>query len=378
MTGTFTIRYRSPTPLYTDLQLAGRTDRIDGRKVFASGHAARRGDRLCAEAEGIFISVDRDRFVEHTVKHGGPARECERERSGSDRAVSERRVASAGPVNFRDVGGYPTSDGRTVAWRRLYRSDSLHHLEPDDGPLLRERGIVTAIDFRADDELDRIGIGRLGELDIRHVHLPTVDRALHTVRPPDWDPPESAAEVYVIMMRSGGRAYAAALARARRAGRAAGGVLLHGRQGPDGSVLRGRARPARRVRRRHRRRLHPDARRRPHDPRARPARLPRCGGPVAGAPRRPGRRGRAVDGRDDHARCATSTGRGAATRRRSVSSRASSSGSETHCSTKELRDDDVRPPAPQLLVGCRRQRACSTESSRWPPPARTGASRRSG
>jgi protein-tyrosine phosphatase len=125
--------------------------------------------------------------------------------------VSERRVALAGPVNFRDVGGYPTADGRTVAWRRLYRSDSLHHLEPDDGPLLRERGIVTAIDFRADDELDRIGIGRLGELDIRHVHLPTVDRALHTVRPPDWDPPESAAEVYVLMMRSGGRAYAAAL-----------------------------------------------------------------------------------------------------------------------------------------------------------------------
>ena len=126
--------------------------------------------------------------------------------------MSERHsVALAGPVNFRDVGGYPTSDGRTVAWRRLYRSDSLHHLELDDGPLLRERGIVTAIDFRADDELDRIGIGRLGELDIRHVHLPTVDRALHTVRPPDWDPPESAAEVYAIMMRSGGRAYAAAL-----------------------------------------------------------------------------------------------------------------------------------------------------------------------
>jgi protein tyrosine/serine phosphatase len=123
----------------------------------------------------------------------------------------ERRVALAGPVNFRDLGGYPTADGRTVAWRRLYRSDSLHHLEPDDGPLLHARGIVTAIDFRADDELDRIGIGRLGELDIRHVHLPTVDRALYTVRPPDWDPPETAAEVYLLMLRSGGAAYAAAL-----------------------------------------------------------------------------------------------------------------------------------------------------------------------
>jgi protein-tyrosine phosphatase len=125
--------------------------------------------------------------------------------------VSERRVALAGPVNFRDLGGYRTPDGRAVRWRRLYRSDSLHHLAPEDGPRLHERGIVTAIDFRADDELDRIGIGRLGELDITHLHLPTVDRALHTVRPPDWDPPETAAEVYLLMLRSGGGAYAAAI-----------------------------------------------------------------------------------------------------------------------------------------------------------------------
>jgi acyl-coenzyme A thioesterase PaaI-like protein len=77
MTGTLTIRYRSPTPLYTDLQLAGRTDRIDGRKVFASGTLHAEG-RLCAEAEGIFISVDRDRFIEHTVTHGGSAQHVER------------------------------------------------------------------------------------------------------------------------------------------------------------------------------------------------------------------------------------------------------------------------------------------------------------
>jgi acyl-coenzyme A thioesterase PaaI-like protein len=74
MTGTLTIRYRSPTPLYVDLQLAGRTDRIDGRKVFASGTLHAEG-RLCVEAEGIFISVDRDRFVEHTLQHGGIAQE---------------------------------------------------------------------------------------------------------------------------------------------------------------------------------------------------------------------------------------------------------------------------------------------------------------
>ena len=74
MTGTLTIRYRSPTPLYSELRLVGRTDRIDGRKVFTRGtlHA---GDRLCVEAEGIFILVDRQRFVDYTAEHGGSAQE---------------------------------------------------------------------------------------------------------------------------------------------------------------------------------------------------------------------------------------------------------------------------------------------------------------
>jgi len=129
----------------------------------------------------------------------------------SDGGAHARRVALGGPVNFRDLGGYRAPGGQRVAWRRLYRSDSLHHLEPADGPILHERGIATAIDFRAGDELDRIGIGHLGELDIRHVHHPTVDRALHTVRPPNQAPPKSAAEVYLQMLRGGAGAYAAAL-----------------------------------------------------------------------------------------------------------------------------------------------------------------------
>jgi acyl-coenzyme A thioesterase PaaI-like protein len=72
MTGTLTIKYRSPTPLYTPLDFAARTTEIDGRKVYTHGtiHA---GERLCAEAEGIFIQVDQSRFVQHAREHGGPA-----------------------------------------------------------------------------------------------------------------------------------------------------------------------------------------------------------------------------------------------------------------------------------------------------------------
>jgi acyl-coenzyme A thioesterase PaaI-like protein len=61
MTGTLTVRYRRPTPLHTELRFEARVDRVEGRKIFASGtlHA---GGALCAEAEGIFVSIDRTRF----------------------------------------------------------------------------------------------------------------------------------------------------------------------------------------------------------------------------------------------------------------------------------------------------------------------------
>jgi acyl-coenzyme A thioesterase PaaI-like protein len=57
MTGRLAIDYRSPTPLQTELHLEGRVDRIEGRKTFCRGEIYV-GDRLCAEAEGLFVSVD--------------------------------------------------------------------------------------------------------------------------------------------------------------------------------------------------------------------------------------------------------------------------------------------------------------------------------
>ena len=126
-------------------------------------------------------------------------------------AMIDRRVTLDGPVNFRDIGGYATVGGGRVKWGRVFRSDSLHHLTEADGPRLAKIGIVTALDFRAHDELDRIGIGRLGDLDIKHVHVPTVDQVLHTVRPPDAVAPGTVAEIYLRMLEAGSKAYAAAL-----------------------------------------------------------------------------------------------------------------------------------------------------------------------
>ena len=69
MTGTLTVVYRSPTPLYTELRLEGRVRGIDGRKVHTRG-TLHEGDRLCAEADGTFILVPHERFFAHTTEHG--------------------------------------------------------------------------------------------------------------------------------------------------------------------------------------------------------------------------------------------------------------------------------------------------------------------
>lgn len=61
MTGTLTVRYRSPTPLHTELRFEGELDRVDGRKIFTVGRLFA-GDRLCAEAEAVFISIDLAKF----------------------------------------------------------------------------------------------------------------------------------------------------------------------------------------------------------------------------------------------------------------------------------------------------------------------------
>ena len=63
MTGTLTIKYRKPTPLRTVLQLEARCLGRQGRKVTARGTISQ-GDLLLAEAEGIFIELVPERFLE--------------------------------------------------------------------------------------------------------------------------------------------------------------------------------------------------------------------------------------------------------------------------------------------------------------------------
>jgi len=88
----------------------------------------------------------------------------------------QRRIVLDGCLNFRDLGGYPTADGRLVRWRQLFRSDALHLLSTADVQLLRaELGLGCIIDLRSTAELRKEGRGLLEAQAVRFHHLPLFD-----------------------------------------------------------------------------------------------------------------------------------------------------------------------------------------------------------
>ena len=64
----------------------------------------------------------------------------------------DRVLPLQGASNFRDLGGYPGHGGRSVRWRRLFRSDHLAGLTAADQALLAELGLARALDFRGEQE----------------------------------------------------------------------------------------------------------------------------------------------------------------------------------------------------------------------------------
>jgi len=64
----------------------------------------------------------------------------------------DRHFNLAGASNFRDLGGYAGKDGRTVRWRRIFRSNHLGHLTEADIAVLRGLGLKNAFDFRGAEE----------------------------------------------------------------------------------------------------------------------------------------------------------------------------------------------------------------------------------
>jgi protein-tyrosine phosphatase len=87
-----------------------------------------------------------------------------------------------GGQNFRDLGGYRTTDGRSVRWGLLYRSGSMHFLTAADQAYLEKLRIRTICDFRD-----------------------TRERALEPAIWPAGHPPQVIEDDYVLDMGGIGR-----------------------------------------------------------------------------------------------------------------------------------------------------------------------------
>ncbi|MEY4448742.1 MAG: Tyrosine-protein phosphatase precursor [Pseudomonadota bacterium] len=62
--------------------------------------------------------------------------------------LAQRHIPLNGASNFRDLGGYKGHAGRTVKWRKIFRSDHLAALDAHDLQQLHNLGVRRAFDFR--------------------------------------------------------------------------------------------------------------------------------------------------------------------------------------------------------------------------------------
>lgn len=124
------------------------------------------------------------------------------QRSTDDVTIDASRIIHLdGAVNIRDLGGLPTAVGRSVRRGRIYRSDVLYRLTPDDVIALGSLSIRTVIDLRSRREVEHYPQRLLIAAGIRHTNVPLV-----------VDPPVAGAtllEDYLLLLRHAGAAFRA-------------------------------------------------------------------------------------------------------------------------------------------------------------------------
>ena len=86
--------------------------------------------------------------------------------------VTNRMIDTEGIRNFRDAGGYFTTDNRQMRWGMLFRSGDLSNATLHDQTVIRQLGIRTIIDFRSERSARQFPI--LLHPNIRVVPLPLV------------------------------------------------------------------------------------------------------------------------------------------------------------------------------------------------------------
>ena len=86
-------------------------------------------------------------------------------------AAERPEVKLEGQLNFRDLGGYKTTDGRRVKSGLVFRSGELSRLKDADVRKLKALGIKTVVNFLTDEEIKARGEDRLPQ-NVKAIGLP--------------------------------------------------------------------------------------------------------------------------------------------------------------------------------------------------------------
>jgi len=131
-----------------------------------------------------------------------------------------RHVPLEGQPNFRDLGGYRTTDGRTVKWGQVYRSGELGQLSDGDVATLDRLELRTVVNFLLPEEIAKHGVDRIPE-GTRDVAAPIISARAATltrqvqesIQTADFEaiPPELNPEFHQILLEDGREQYAALL-----------------------------------------------------------------------------------------------------------------------------------------------------------------------
>lgn len=117
-----------------------------------------------------------------------------------------RQIEFENVINFRDIGGYRTRDGRTVVWRRLFRSAELRHLSANDLDKLRgDIGLKSILDLRNSYEVKHQGLGRLGAAGFKYYNVPFISGdGGQEKKVPSYEGFHSMGEFYVHLIWQNG------------------------------------------------------------------------------------------------------------------------------------------------------------------------------
>ena len=143
-----------------------------------------------------------------------------------------RRLAWDDCANARDLGGYPTGDGRETRWGAVVRSDSLAALTPAGRDALLAYGVRSVVDLRLPAEIEAHPnpFAESGDHGVAYTNVSIVDPAAGL--PPDTI---TLAENYLWSLDRFGGLVAAAMAAIANAPE--GGVLIHCAAGKDRTGL---------------------------------------------------------------------------------------------------------------------------------------------